>query len=445
MYNDMEPETTGSHAVRKEESQRTYSVLHQDTASDVVLCKSSSQFNSFEDKDKRWKSAVTISQLYLVIMVISILFLVLATAVAISVGLSYTMISRLRSEVSSAQSNAPNISLDDEQLNSVPCELEHLQNSSYINFIQLSESKKDVKSINMSIVSIFQTLAGLNSNSSHLQGLINEINNSNFNLLNLVSQLTENVTLNRASLNQYINLIPNTTLGQSQFYPAPSCQVIHTLQPYSVSGLYWVRSSNGSSIHVYCDMTKSCGNVTGGLTRVVLLNDETRPLICTGDFETSDHETRCVRNTEDPGCSHIIFPLMNVTYSHICGTVESSYFGHPDGFTGSSRSPSTSINDNYVDGISLTYGDTPNRNHIRTFVADEGASNCSRAKPQYVKNNYSCLKWVDLCQSSANACTFTFFRQLQQPFTEIIEMRLCRDQHRSSEGIYVENVKIYVW
>ena len=83
---------------------------------------------------------------------------------------------------------------------------------------------------------------------------------------------------------------------------------------------------------------------------------------------------------------------MNIRYSHICGTVESSYIGRPDGFTGSSRSPSTSINDNYVDGISLTYGDIPNRNHIWTFVADQGAIDCSHAKPQYVTNHYSCLK-----------------------------------------------------
>ena len=200
VYSEMEPETTGSHIVREQES---YSVLHRDTASSVVLGKSSSQFNSFEDKYKRWKSARPISQLCLVIMVITISLLVLATAVAISVGISYTMISRLRSEIFSAQRSASNISLDDRQLNSVPCDLEHLENSSYINYLQLSESKKDVKNINMRIAKNFQTIAGLNSNDSHFQDLINEINNSNFNLFNLVNQLTDNVTLNRASLNQY--------------------------------------------------------------------------------------------------------------------------------------------------------------------------------------------------------------------------------------------------
>ena len=81
-------------------------------------------------------------------------------------------------------------------------------------------------------------------------------------------------------------------------------------------------SSNGYSVHVYCEMTKSCGNLSEGLTRVAVFNNETRPLICTGDFQTFNNNTRFVRNTEDPGCSHIIFPLMNISYSHVCGIVE---------------------------------------------------------------------------------------------------------------------------
>ncbi len=60
-----------------------------------------------------------------------------------------------------------------------------------------------------------------------------------------------------------------------------------------------------------------------------------------------------------PGCSGFTFsPLnLNLSYSHICGTVEGSYFGLPDGFAGSGRS-STTIDDNYVDGVSLTYDNT---------------------------------------------------------------------------------------
>ena len=376
----MEGESTGSHAVvREEESQSAYSVLHRDT----VLSKSSSQIKSFEDKYKRWNSAVTISRLSLVIMVISISFLVVSTAVAISVGVSYIMVSRLGSEISSVQSKA---SFDEEKLQ---YDLERLENNTYINSFQLSEYKKVIKSINMSILNIFSLRDGY-SNDSHLQGLINI---SNSNLLNLIIQLTENVTLNYASLNQRINLIMNATIGECMSYPAPSCQAILTLQPHSKSGYYWVWSSNGSSIRVYCEMTKSCGNITGGLIRVAVLNNETRSCICTGEFVTVEQNTRCARNTTEPGCSHIVFTLRNISYSHICGTVESYYFGLPDGFTGGSRSPSTTINDNYVDGISLTYGNTSNRTHIWTFIADNNEP-CPHNEPDYVGNNHSCLNWL---------------------------------------------------
>ena len=192
-------------------------------------------------------------------------------------------------------------------------------------------------------------------------------------------------------------------------------------------------------------MTKSCGNVTGGLPRVAVLNNETRPLICTGDFVTVDHDTRCVRNTEDPGCSHIVFPLMNMSYFQICGTVESTWFNYPDGF---SRPNNTTINDDYVDGISLTYGNTYNKNHIWTFIADglNRRQDCPRQIPEYVGNSYSCLVGDILCPSTKNPCSHEFFRQFQRIVTEDIEMRLCRDENRRlNEGIYVGNLEIFVW
>ena len=52
-----------------------------------------------------------------------------------------------------------------------------------------------------------------------------------------------------------------------------------------------MRSSNGSSVRVYCDMTNFCENVTGGLTRVAILNNETRPLLCTDSFTTTNENT----------------------------------------------------------------------------------------------------------------------------------------------------------
>ena len=259
-----------------------------------------------------------------------------------------------------------------------------------------------------------------------------------------MSQLNESISLKVSALIEHVNLIGNAVFGKSMFAPAPSCQVIHFFQPSSLSGYYWVTSSNGSSVHVYCEMTKSCGNITGGLTRVALLNNETRPRLCSVDF-TIIENSRCIRN--NPGCSCIAFPLMNMAYSHICGTLEGALFGTPDGFTGRSRSSNTNINDNYVDGISLTCGNESNRTHIWTFIGDEEVNTprCPRNVPEFVGSNYSCLKWRGFCSRSPNTCSYKFFRELQRPVSEDIEMRLCQDQPLTHEGIAVENLEIYVW
>ena len=74
-------------------------------------------------------------------------------------------------------------------------------------------------------------------------------------------------------------------------------------------------SVNGSSVRVYCDMTTSCGTFTGGLTRVAVLNNETRHQLCTDDFLINEN-IQCKRSTKDPGCSNIVFPAMNISYSH---------------------------------------------------------------------------------------------------------------------------------
>ena len=360
--------------------------------SDVPVNKSSSVGDYTKEKGIKWKSAMIISVVCSIIAIITV-----ALALGINAGISNNMIAILRAKITLVQSEAAVDSF------------EVLQNSSF--------------------------------------NIYDLITSGDSNLLKLIKELSKNSNLTHDSLNERINVIISATFGQLRGYPAPSCQAIHKLHPSFRSGYYWVTSSNGSSTRVYCDMTKSCNNFTGGLTRVAVLNDETRPSVCTGNF-TIDQNARCIRSSAEPGCSHIIFPLMNMSYSHICGTVESFWFGFPDGFIGSGRSPSTTINDNYVDGISLTYGNKSSRTHIWTFIADHGTNNqpCPSNIPEYVGRNNTCLKWIGRC-SSLSSCSSSFFRQLQQPVTDDIEMRLCRDQHRTrdSEGIYIGNMEIYVW
>ena len=57
--------------------------------------------------------------------------------------------------------------------------------------------------------------------------------------------------------------------GLSPSTSAISCTALPSSSP---SGYYWVGASNGSAVRVYCDMTRSCGGVTGGWMRVADLN-----------------------------------------------------------------------------------------------------------------------------------------------------------------------------
>ena len=61
-------------------------------------------------------------------------------------------------------------------------------------------------------------------------------------------------------------------LGSSPVHPASSCAEILQEYPESSSGYYWVGSTTGHAHSVYCDMTRTCGGVTGGWMRVAYLD-----------------------------------------------------------------------------------------------------------------------------------------------------------------------------
>ena len=89
--------------------------------------------------------------------------------------------------------------------------------------------------------------------------------------------------------------------------------------------------------------------------------------------------------------------------------------------------PSETLKNNYVNGISLTYGTSSRTHIIWTFIADGVNSNqiCPCQVPGYVGDHYSCLNNQFSCTSSSSSCYSAFFRLLQQPVIQDIELRLC--------------------
>ena len=219
--------------------------------------------------------------------------------------------------------------------------------------------------------------------------------------------------------------------------PASSCAALSSFFP---SDYYWVRASNGSAMHVYCDMTRSCGGVTGSWMRVAYLDMANGSHRCPRDLRhrTDSWKRTCVRSVDFAGCSSVIYPSEDVRYSKVCGRIIGYQVGSADAFAPIGRGNRPSINTYYVDGISLTHGNP--KQHIWTFAAgaDEDLSynSCpcltdyATPPPSYVvglsvsftESEYRTPYWGDPlwdgagCGDRDRCCSFNilpwFYRQL---------------------------------
>ena len=238
------------------------------------------------------------------------------------------------------------------------------------------------------------------------------------------------------------------------------------------SGYYLSRASNGSVVRVYCDMTLSCGNITGGWMRVAELNMTDTSQQCPGNFV--DRNESGIRQCRIPGkrCYSVHHPTPDISYSSVCGRIKAYQVGSTNGFRGAYSYLSTTIDSNYVDGVSLTHGSSP-RQHIWTFAAalDRTGNFYARGSycpcqnstqalpaPPFVGEDYFCdagneefmtgetgLQTDPLWDGTDCLCCDNppwFYKQLPQPTTDDIEMRLCRDD--ANENIAIEVVNIYI-
>ena len=261
-----------------------------------------------------------------------------------------------------------------------------------------------------------------------------------------------------------------------------SCADIQQLLPLSSSGYYNIMSSNGSAITVYCDMTRSCGGVTGGWIRVAELDMRDTTNQCTDNLRFMTFPLRtCTTMTSDSGsCSSDKFSVQGFQYSKVCGRIRAYQVGSPDAF-GSETGNRSNIDTYYVDGISLTHGSSP-RQHIWTFACavseqEQSPTNicpCTNTAlssmvpppPPFVGNDYFCDTGSEIelnlqafyaedplwdgagCGPQSMCCSFNnppwFYKQLPQATTDDIEMRVCRDEESDNEDIALDIVEIFV-
>ena len=262
--------------------------------------------------------------------------------------------------------------------------------------------------------------------------------------------------------------------------PATSCQEIFTAHPDYPSGSYWVTSSSGTAVQVYCDMDRQscCDGLTGGWTRIAYLNMTDPSHVCPPRWrEITTPKRLCGRRNNVAACRSVRYPSHGIPYSRVCGRAVAYQYCTPDAF----NTDNSDINGHYIDGLSVTHGNP--RQHVWSFVAGvrEGADAhhncpCSSADfsfdfliPSFVGDDYFCDTasstditpgiscrlyvndplWDGAGCGVENTCCEErnppwFCRTLAQPTADDLEVRLCGNEHLSNEDTPVELIEIYV-
>ena len=243
-------------------------------------------------------------------------------------------------------------------------------------------------------------------------------------------------------------------------HPASSCKEIHEYDKSTPSGNYWLRASNGTAIKIHCDMTWTCGGVTGGWIKIAELDMTNLVHQCpeTLSAHIQSGKRICARKTDAAGCTSVIYPTHGVGYNEVCGRVIGYELSTPDGANNYYRS---SINGPYIDGISLTYGSP--RRHIWSFVAGLKKCDCTNNNnfnghpTTFVGQDYFCddaaftmdpLWDKGGCGPETQCCTRNlppwFYKNLAPSSSNNIEMRICQDEPVTNEDVLLEKIDLYI-
>ena len=167
-------------------------------------------------------------------------------------------------------------------------------------------------------------------------------------------------------------------------------------------------------------------------------------------------------------CSSVFYPTNGRFYTGVCGRIVGYQFGHPDGIR--TRTPNYTIDEVYVDGISVTHGSP--RSHIWTFVGSQNnaSTNCpckgGRRAPPFVGDNYHCEAgyagtnrnpptvlytsdplWDGAgCENEGSCCSTApwFAVNLVNPTKDDIEVRICASVPVQNEDTPVHLLELYV-
>ena len=415
-------------------------------------------FESFQSKQEKKQNGCNGCQCCMLMIVTLIAFLALCAGVAaiILIVVFPNITSPINSQVQAVESLAEKLNMQLEMQNNtlgtLKTELSTAMNerNSFMDQIETLQTELQTQKIELSAVGDFRINV-----QEQLDTLVEMQNNQFSALMTAVSQIGPGGSAN----------------------PISSCR---DLVQGSPSGVYWIHNSDTSlTSQVYCHMNRTncgCSTTTEGWMRVANVDMTDPNQNCPDGLTLFSRTSAPLRTCGRPGppasggCVSTSFSTYGVQYSRVCGKILGYQDSTPDGFISGQG-----IEQTYVDGVSLTYGQSP-RQHIWTFVGtpSDALHRCPCVfpdipftgvpVPSFVGDDYFCDAAPEThsgnffaddplwdgqgCGETNGCCEFNnppwFCKQLPQPTTEDIELRICGSGDTIDEDTPIEMVELYV-
>ena len=219
----------------------------------------------------------------------------------------------------------------------------------------------------------------------------------------------------------------------------------------------------------------NCGG-EGGWTRVAYFNMTEPGASCPEGLAQKDFSGLILCGKNTTGCESTFFSTLGLNYGQVCGRLRGYQFGGPDAFARSIGTSSLTVDSQYLDGASITYGSNP-RKHIWSYAVGLTVSHTNRFRcpcnngstvqsPAIVGNDYYCESattsgisgrlypddplWDgQQCSNLEPPCCTNpnlpwFMKTLNATTNDDIELRLCQDESLTNEGSPLELIEMFI-
>ena len=224
-------------------------------------------------------------------------------------------------------------------------------------------------------------------------------------------------------------------------------------------------------------LAKTCGGSEYGWKKIAFLNMTDPDQNCPAAWRLYEYglERACGRPVGVESCDSVQYSSDGYAYTQVCGRITGYQYASPDAGNHVlfNPTPGNEINEPYLDGISITYGNP--RTHIWSFYGSVNPYVCCDTQHAdnleslgFIGNNSFCdtgnptdRPWPDThftdhplwdginhCAASTTCCTPHpgpwFYTTLPLPSLYDIEVRICADQSTNDEDTPVKLIELYV-